>query len=110
MLEHHADVAADFVDFFQIVGQLSAVHDYLALLMLFQPVDAADQRRFAGTGWPANHDALAAPDFQVDVAQHVKLAVPLVHGDDLDGGFVFRRVHDVPQRCDVFRRRSTNSE
>ena len=34
---------------------------------------------------PHDDDALAAPHRQVDVAQHVELAVPFVHADDLDG-------------------------
>src|SRR5437660_1169438 len=37
--------------------------------------------------------AIAALDLQVDVAQHVKLAVPLVHADDLDGDLIGRRLH-----------------
>ena len=48
VLEHHADLAADFVDFLQVVGQFDAVDDDLALLVLFEPVDAADHGRFAG--------------------------------------------------------------
>jgi hypothetical protein len=79
VLEHHADFAADLVDLLQIVGQFDAVDDDLALLVLFQPVDAADHRRLAGTGRPADDDALAAHDLEVDVAQHVEIAVPLVH-------------------------------
>jgi hypothetical protein len=53
VLEHHADFAADLVDLLQVVGQFDAVDDDLALLVLFQPVDAADQRRLARAGRPA---------------------------------------------------------
>ena len=84
MLEHHADFAAHFVDLLEVVGQLDAVDDDAALLMLLQPVDAADHGRFAGAGRPADHDALAAHHLEIDVAQHVEIAVPLVHADDLD--------------------------
>ena len=60
MLEHHADLAADLVDLLEVVGQLDAVDDDAALLMLLEPVDAADHGRFAGAGRPADDDALAA--------------------------------------------------
>jgi hypothetical protein len=47
VLEHHADFRADLVDVLQVAGQFGAVNNDLALLMLFQPVDAADQGGFA---------------------------------------------------------------
>ena len=84
VLEHHADLAADLVDALEVVGELDAVDDDSALLVFLQPVDAADHGRLAGTRRPANHHALAAADRQVDVAQHVEIAVPLVHADHLD--------------------------
>ena len=49
MLEHHADFAADEFDVLQIAIQLNPVNIDIALLMYFQPVQAADQGRFAGT-------------------------------------------------------------
>jgi hypothetical protein len=66
VLEHHADLASHLVDALKIVGKFRAVDDDPALLVLFQPVDAADHRG------------------QVDVAQHVEFTVPLVHVDHLD--------------------------
>ena len=83
VLEHHADLAADLVDPLEVVGELDAVDDDAALLVLLQPVDAADHGRLAGARRAADDDALAARDVQVDVAQHVELAVPLVHADHL---------------------------
>ena len=68
VLEHHADFAPHLVDLLQVVGQFDAVDDDLAALMLFQPVDAADHRRFARAGGAADDDALAAHDLQIDVA------------------------------------------
>jgi hypothetical protein len=62
----------------------------IALLVFLQPVDAADHRRLAGAGRPADDDALAAHDLEVDVAQHVEIAVPLVHVLDLDGDIRLR--------------------
>ena len=48
VLEDHADFHADFFDILEIVGQLDAVHDDLAPLVLLQAVDAADQGGFSG--------------------------------------------------------------
>ena len=49
LLKDHADVAPHLVDLSDVAGQLDAVDDDPAALMGFEPVDAADQRRFAGT-------------------------------------------------------------
>ena len=79
-LEHHADFAPDFVDPPQVRAEFDALDDDLAFLEFLQRVDAADQRRFAGARRTADHDALALGDIEVDVAQHVKVAVPFVEG------------------------------
>ncbi len=92
VLEHHADVAANLVDLLKIVREFLAIDDDLAALVFFQPIDAADQRRLAGTGRTADDDPLAAHDLEVDVAQNVEVAIPLVHANDLDGDL---RVGDV---------------
>jgi hypothetical protein len=73
--------------FFRSVRQQRAVDDDPALLVLLQRVDAADQRRLARPRGAADHDPLAL-DRQVDVAQHVERAEPLVHAPDLDGDLV----------------------
>ena len=57
MLEHHADLAAHFIDLLQVVGELDTIDDDRALLVFFQTVDAADHRGFAGTGRAGNDDA-----------------------------------------------------
>ncbi|CDX20985.1 6-pyruvoyl-tetrahydropterin synthase [Mesorhizobium plurifarium] len=87
VLEHHPDFATDFLDLFEVVGQLNAVDDDLARLMVLEPVDAADHGRFAGAGWPANDDPLSTAHSQIDVSQGMKITVPLVHGCNLDGRF-----------------------
>ena len=68
--------------------ELGSVDDDAPLLVLFQPVDAADQRRLAGTRRAADDDTLAPIDGQVDVAQDVERAEPLVHVVDVDGDLV----------------------
>ena len=54
-----------------------ALDDDPTFLELLQRVDAADQRRLCPNRRAADHDALALGDIEVDVAQHVKIAVPL---------------------------------
>src|SRR2546430_2256180 len=71
LLEHHPDLFPDRLDRLHVVGELDAVDLERALLMLLEPVDAADERRFAGAGRPADDDPLALGDIEVDVAQHV---------------------------------------
>jgi hypothetical protein len=61
--------------------------------MLLQPIDATDHGRFAGARWTANDNALATLDRKIDVTQHVKLAVPLVHPGNFDRDIVRRRLH-----------------
>ena len=68
-LENHADLRADCVDVLEVVGQFESVDGDPALLMLFQPIDATDQRRLTGTGGPANDDLFAACDREIDIAQ-----------------------------------------
>src|SRR5271167_4368246 len=78
LLEHHADLAADRLDVLDVRSQLDPGDDDLALLMLFQPVDAADHRRFARARRPTDDDALAPLDLEVDVPEYVKLTEPFV--------------------------------
>ena len=88
LLEHHADFLAHVVDGLDIVGELDAVHRQVALLVLFEPVDAADQGGLARARRAADDDALAFGDGQVNVAQHMEVvAVPLVDFVEGDDGF-----------------------
>src|SRR5262249_29622485 len=84
MLKHHADLAADLIDLFQIRRQFHAINEDASRLMLFQTVDAADHGGLARSGWSTNDDALTAHDLQIDVAQDVKIAVPLVQIDEFN--------------------------
>src|SRR4030095_15442807 len=83
-LEHHADFAPDFVYPSQVRPELDALDNDPAFLELLQRVDAADQGLLAGARRAADHDALALGDIEVDVAQHVKVAIPLVERVDTD--------------------------
>src|SRR5438552_9498152 len=91
MLEYHADFAAHLIDALQVAGELDAIDDDLSGLMLLEPVDAADERRLAGPRRAADDDPLTAIYGEIDIAQDVELAIPLVHGYDLDGNIVVLR-------------------
>ena len=56
--------------------------------MFLQRIDAPDQRRLSRTGRPADHDPFAALHGQVNIAQHMETAVPLVHVLDFNGHLV----------------------
>lgn len=58
-LEDHADLTAHGAEIFQIIAQFDAVDDDPALVMLFQPVDAADHRGLAGPRGAADHNPFA---------------------------------------------------
>jgi hypothetical protein len=90
VLKHHPDLAADRLDVLDVVVQLDAVDEDMALLVLLEPVDAADHCRLAGPRRPADHDLLALLDLQVDVPQHVELAEPLVDVAEDDAGDAVR--------------------
>ncbi|MNS27463.1 hypothetical protein D3C72_594140 [compost metagenome] len=94
MLEHHADFAADRFDLLEVVGQFHAIDHDAALLVFFQTVEAADGGGLAGTRRAAQHDTLALLDVEVDVFQHVELAVPLVHALHLNNAFRAHRLFD----------------
>ena len=58
MLEDHADFGADFLDILDVVGQFGAIDNDPAALVLFEPVDAADQGRLPRTRRPADDNPL----------------------------------------------------
>ena len=88
VLEHHSDFLAHFVDLLEIVGELDAIDDDLALLVLLERIDAADHRRFTRARRPGDDDALALLDPQVDVLEDMEVGVPFVDADEIDGDLV----------------------
>jgi hypothetical protein len=94
VLEHHTDFAADRFDLLEVVGQLHAVDDDAALLVFFQTIEATNRRRLAGTRRPAQDDTFALFDVEVDVFEHVELAVPLVDALHLNNAFRTYRLFD----------------
>src|SRR5579864_1945888 len=86
LLKHHADLAADRIDVFEVGVKLNAGDGDADLLVLLEAVDATDHRRLARAGRPANDDLLALRDLQVDVLQDMKFAIPFVDGLQLDHG------------------------
>ncbi|AEW72795.1 hypothetical protein EcWSU1_01356 [Enterobacter ludwigii] len=71
LLEHHAGFLANqtVVDFRVI--HLQAIDNQIAAGDLFQLVDAAQQGRFTGTGWPDNDHHFTLFDVQIDIVQHL---------------------------------------
>src|SRR5208337_477439 len=113
-LEDHADLAPHLVDALDVRRQLHAVDHDRAALMLLEAVDAPDQRRLAGPRRTADDDSLSATDRQIDVAQRVKVSVPLMDGDKVYRCVALRFLHGVlaaRHRLWPFARlRSTNAE
>ena len=67
VLEHHADLAAYRRDVLEIVGKLIPADPDLSLIMLIEPVDAADHGGFPGSRWAADDNTLTGRDFQRDI-------------------------------------------
>jgi hypothetical protein len=56
--------------------------------MFLEPINATDQRRFAGTGRTTHNNALPTRNREVNVPQYVKAAVPFVDASESDCGGV----------------------
>src|SRR4051812_21992355 len=100
----------------EIGGHFHPVDKDPAALVLREAVDAADQGRFPRPGRPADDNALATADLEIDVLERVKIAVPLVHPEHLNGDGVPGRAQAAVARGPVRhagsrrRYRSTKSE
>ncbi len=97
ILEHEADLAAQAIDLSVIGGNQVAVarslelqffagHQNLALMRVFQQVDAAQQRGLAGTGGAEDRYDVAVTSRQRDTFEHLQLIVALVQVADFQGG------------------------
>src|ERR1700722_14981567 len=86
LLEHHPDLAPHQVDGPGIAVEQRALDQDTALLVGFQMIEAANQRRFAGTRRSAQDDLLACADRQIDAGQGLEIAKPLVHALHDDHG------------------------
>ena len=84
LLEHHPGLAADLLDVAQVSCQLDAVDDDASLVVLLQPVDAADQCRLARTRRPDDDDDLLSSDVEVDVASAVNVPKRFTTPSQLD--------------------------
>ena len=94
-LEHEGDVAL-------LRRQLvhpPAVDADVARVDALQPGDGAQRRRLAAARRPEQHDELAVPDVQVELADDVVGAEVLVGVDDLDVGHVRVRRPPPATRC-----------
>ena len=97
LLEHHARLPADVLDVAEVVGELDAVDDDATRVVLFEPVDAPDHRRLAGTGRTDDNDHLLAADLHVDVAQRLERAEELVDVFELDDRFTLQWLRGITE-------------
>ena len=86
---------AHALDVTNVIIKMDTVNNNAALLMLFQMVDTADRRRFAGAGRSAQYDAFTGFNLQVDVFQYMELPVPFIHVLKRDHQRVGRVCHRV---------------
>src|SRR5580704_1808201 len=95
-LKHHPYLAPDFIDPSQLRAEFDTVDDDPALLKLFKRIDAADERGLSRAGRTADHDALTLGHIDIDVAQHVKVAVPFVELGNTDDRICGHEVSRLP--------------
>jgi hypothetical protein len=93
MLKYHTHFSPYLFYIFNVTGQFRAIHNNLPPLMLFQPVDAADQGGFARTRRTADDDPLTLSNGQIDAAQDMKVSIPFVHIYDFYDFSGFRAIH-----------------
>ena len=84
VLKDHSHFRADLLNVLYVVGELDAVDDDPAPLMLFQTVDAPDERGFPRAGGTADDDAFLLVERQVDALEHVEFTEPFVQIGDFD--------------------------
>jgi hypothetical protein len=70
-----------------------AIHDDRAVVVFFEPVDAADQGRFSGPGGAANNDPLALFYGQSDIFKRLKITEKFVDVLKLDNVFTHFKPH-----------------
>ena len=71
LLEHHARFLTNQTVIHFRVIHLQTVDNQVAAGDLFQLVDAAQQGRLTGAGWPDNHHHFTLFDVQIDIVQHL---------------------------------------
>jgi hypothetical protein len=84
LLEDHPHLAPDLLDVPDVVGELDAVDDDAAAVVLLQAVDAADHGRLPGAGGPADDHDLLPVDGEVDPPERLEVAEPLRDALELD--------------------------
>jgi hypothetical protein len=96
LLEDHADLAANFLDVAEVVGELDPVHDDAAAVVLLEPVDAADHGRLPRARRAADHDDLLPVDAEIDVLERLEVPEPLRDAFELDHGLAVLGAHRSP--------------
>ena len=68
-MEHHADVRAQFVDVGFRIKHVRAFDENMAFVRDFKPIQAADERAFAGAGRPDHDNHFAGINMRGDILQ-----------------------------------------
>jgi hypothetical protein len=72
VLEDHPDISPECIDVDLSVMQLDAIHDELAIRNAFKPIDAAQERAFAGAGRSNDDNDFPLGNGQVDFFQNME--------------------------------------
>ena len=87
-LEHHPHFLPHLMDGVALCQNVFSVHINAAARGSVQQVQAAKQRALARTGRADDGDNLAAVDVGIDIFQHLKVSVALLHMGKADEGLV----------------------
>ena len=72
LLKHHADLTANYSYVLEVRCEFDSLDQDLALLMLLQPVYAADDGRFPRTRWTTDHRAFTLTNAETYVIQRLE--------------------------------------
>jgi hypothetical protein len=95
-LEDHPDLAANGVNVFDRACQLTTGNNNFTAIVLLKPVDTADHGRFAGPGWPANHNPFALVHLKINVAQGLEVTKRFADILQYDFWFLVAIIHVKP--------------
>ena len=87
LLKHHTDLFSHGIDGLDVITQGNAVDNNIALLVLFEAINASDKRRFARPRRPTNHKLFAFKNIEIDIPEHMELIpVPFIDLGKADDG------------------------
>jgi hypothetical protein len=87
LLENHPGLGTYLFDIANIMGELDTIDHDLALLVLFQTVEGANESGFTRARRAKDHNHLALLDLHIDSLERVEFAKPFVDTFTLDNRF-----------------------